>query len=288
LFFYALFALWVVLLIDKIPLNLNKALGYGVLVLFTVHFVVNLNFRKHSLSVYETIPEHFFTTLLKEQQKSSERITIGGHRVRELFWGFWNYRNGAVLNPADPTEVMQMNCDYYIATKLEEKYFKDYYDIIDSEPDWGFVVLKRKEKINKTKVLELNNLIINNDANEFIGVYNHADTTFSNLNPLIAEFNFDIENIETPTNTWLVFAINDSTDKQVYFKRYPLQWSGYSLSGRKNLSYSLISGNLPQKSKTIACFVWNIDKQPISIKFNSFKLYQIEGKGVNYVAPDIK
>lgn len=288
MFFYVFFILLLCFTLDMCAVKYNSIIGFTFTTLFALHFILNLNFRKHSLNVYETIPEHFYTTLLNEQNKSAERITIGGHRVRELFYGFLNYRHGAILNPADPTEVMQMNCDYYIATKPEEKYFKDYYDVIDTESDWGFVLLKRKEKIVKNKVLELNNISIIKNENEFIEVYGHGDTTFANTKPLIAEINFDIETFSILASTWLVFQINDSLDQTVYFKRLPLQWIGDDLNKKKNLSYSLISGNLPAKANKIVCFFWNIDKQPLSIKVNSFNLYQIEGKGVDYVAPDIK
>ena len=77
-------------------------------------------------------------------------------------------------------------------------------------------------------------------------------------------------------------------DQTIYFKRYPLQWTANNLNGKQNLSYSLITGNLPSKSKKIACFIWNIEQKPISMKVNSLKIYQIEGKGVDYMAPDIK
>ena len=288
LFFYVFFVLLLSFTLDKSSVTINSIIGYVIAALFFIHFLANLNFRKHSLNVYETMPEHFYTTLLNEQSKSEERITIGGHRVRELFYGFINYRHGGLLNPADPTEVMQMNCDYYIATKQEEKYFKPYYDIIDTEPDWGFVILKRKEKIKRNKVLELNNIYIKKNQHEFIEIYGHTDTVFANTKPLIAEINFNIEKSPIPVNAWLVLQVNDSLDQTIYFKRYPLQWTADDLNGKQNLSYSLITGNLPSKSKKIVFFIWNIEQKPISMKVNSLKIYQIEGKGVDYVAPDIK
>lgn len=97
---------------------------------------------------------------MDEQKKSEKHKTIGGYRLHELFYRFINYRHVGVLNQADPTEVIQINCDYYLATKQEEKYFKPYYDIIDKVPDWGLVILKRKEKIMRNKILELNNIYI--------------------------------------------------------------------------------------------------------------------------------
>ncbi|MES2760773.1 MAG: hypothetical protein V4677_01150 [Bacteroidota bacterium] len=288
LFFYVFFVLLLCFTLDKYSVNLNRVVGYGLTSLFAIHFSINLNFRKHSLNVYETIPEHFYTKLLDEQSRSPERITIGGHRVRELFYGFFNYRYGGVLNPADPTELMQMNCDYYIATKLEEKYFKSYYDIIDTEPDWGFVLLKRKKKINRNKVLELNNIAITDNENEFIELYGHGDTTFANTDPLIAEIDVDIEKIPVPVNAWVVLQVNDSLDQMLYFKRYPLQWLGYDLNGRKNLLCTVTLGNLPKRAKKIAYFFWNIEKQPLTLKVNSLKISQLSGYGITYEAPDIK
>lgn len=288
LFFYLFFVLLISFTFDLLPVKYNRIFLFGCTAVFVIHFALNLNFRKHSLNAYETIPEHFYTTLLKEQERSHERITIGGHRVRELFYAFINYRHGSILNPADPIEVMQMNCDYYIATKAEEKYFGNYYDIIDSEPDWGFVLLKRKEKVTRTMCAEVTNVEVKDNANEFIEIYSHQDTVFANQKPLLAEINFDIEKLPVPVNVWFVFQINDSLDQTIYFKRFPLQWIGYDNNGKKNLSYSLITGNLPSKSKKIACFFWNIEQKPISIKVNSLKLFQLAGKGVDFEAPDIK
>ncbi|MFY8096354.1 MAG: ArnT family glycosyltransferase [Flavobacterium sp.] len=288
LFFYLFFGLWVCFVFDCLISSVRKIALLALSALFVLHFVMNLNFRKHSLKVYETIPEHFYSTLLNEQSKIKNRITIGGHRVRELFYAFLNYRNYGELYSADPTEVMQMNCDYYIATKKEEKYFKKYYEIIDEEPDWEFVLLKRKEKITRNTKLELNNVDFNDNGSEFIEIIAKHDTTVENTNPILAEFDLSIEKMSVPHNLQVVFQVNDSLDQTVYFKRYPLQWSGDNLNGRKSLKCSIILGNLPKKIKKMVCFFWNIDQKPFVIKVNSLKIHQLEGNGVDFEAPDIE
>ena len=287
MFFYLFFVLLIAFTFDKLSIKFKQLFLFSASAIFIIHFVFNINFRKHSLNVYETIPEYFYTRLLKEQAKSKDRITIGGHRVRELFYAFFNYRHGGALNSADPTEVMQMNCDYYIATKQEEKYFKPYYDIIETEPDWGFVLLKRKEKIIRHSYIEINDVVIKDNENEFINVYGCNDTIFENRNPLLAQISFNVDKISVPANAWFVFQINHSLNQTVYFKRYPLQWSGYNLNGKKNMLCSIITGNLPKTSKKVVCFFWNINKTPLSLTIHSLKINQLEGKGVGYEAPDI-
>jgi hypothetical protein len=285
LFYYVFFVLFISFTFDIIIFSYFKYVIFSICISILIHFVMNLNFRKHSLYVYETIPEHFYTTLLSEQKKSDHQITIGGHRVRELFYGYWNYRYNGILNPVDPSNNMQMCFDYYISTIAEKPFWEKYYSVIDTEPDWGFVILKRKEPIIKKKFLEVNNLVIDANDNDFNDVYHNTDTVFYESKPLLAEIDFDIINIEKPTNTWLVFAINDSLGNAFHFMRYPLQWSGYDLSNRKHLRYSITMGNLPPKAKNIVFFFWNINKQNLKLKVNSLKIYQLEGKGADFVSP---
>ena len=110
---------------------------------------------------------------------------------------------------------------------------------------------------------------------------------FYEAKPLQARINFTINKIAIPNNTWIVFAINDSLNNSFYFKRYPLQWSGYDLNN-KTFDYTINMGNLPLKAKNIAFFFWNINKQPLIVKVNYLKLYQLEGLGVDYEAPDVR
>ncbi len=287
LFFYVFYVLLIAFSTDLLRGNYNTVILLAISSLIIIHFCFNLNFRKHSLYTYETIPQRFYDRLVSEQKQSKERITIGGHRVRELFFGYMNYRNNGYLNPADPVELMQMNCDYYLATKAEEKYYKTYYDEIDSEPDWGFVLLKRKKPIIKKQFVELHNFSINTSDGEFNDVYHKTDTTFYETKPLQAHINFSIEEINKPNDTWLVFAINDSLNQTAYFKRYPLQWSGYDLKN-KTFDYIINIGNLPAKAKNIGLFFWNINKQPLALKVNKLTISQLEGEGVDYEAPDVK
>lgn len=287
LFFYVFFVLLISFTFDKTTVKWNSIILFTTSALFFIHFLLYVNFRKHSLYTYETIPEHFYKTLVAEQKKSKERITIGGHRVRELFYGYLNYRNAGYLNPADPVELMQMNCDYYLGTKAEEKYYTKYYEVIDTEPDWGFVLLRRKQKIQKKQFIQITNFEINTTENEFLDVYHKTDTVFNETKPIQGQINFSIKKTTIPSNTWIVLAINDSLNKGYYFKRYPLTWSGYNLNG-KTFDYTINMGNLPPKAKNIAFFFWNINNQPLSIHVNSLKLYQLEGEGVDYEAPDIK
>ena len=120
---------------------------------------------------------------------------------------------------------------------------------------------------------------------EYNDLYHNEDTVFYDSHPLLAEVDFDVIEIEKPTNTWLVFAINDSLNNNFHFVRYPLQWSGYDLTNRKNLKYSITMSNLPPKAKSVGVFFWNIEKKKLKLKINSIKVSQLFGEGVQIKAP---
>src|SRR6202008_2619733 len=96
-------------------------------VYFLIHFALNINFSKHAWGFYETMPKEFFDILLSEQKRSPRPITVGGHRVLELFYTFYNYNNEEKLNHMMPPELMSMNCDYYITWKKDKPYYDKYY-----------------------------------------------------------------------------------------------------------------------------------------------------------------
>lgn len=285
LFYYVFFVLFVSFTFNEFNSIISKIVLYLISIAIVVHLAININFRKHSLYVYETIPEHFYTTLLSEQKKENRTITIGGHRVRELFFGYLNYRNQSALSPSDPTDNLQFCFDYYIGSLAEKKYWEKYYTVIDTEPDWGFVVLKRIKPLSKNVFFQKSNLEVFATEKEYNDLYHNEDTVFYDSHPLLAEVDFDVLEIEKPTNTWLVFAINDSLNNNFHFVRYPLQWSGYDLTNRKNLKYSITMSNLPPKAKSVGVFFWNIEKKKLKLKINSIKVSQLYGEGIQVKVP---
>lgn len=71
-----------------------------------------------------------------------------------------------------------MCIDYYISTMAEKPYWNKFYSVIDTEPDWGFVILKRNDPIIKKKFIEINNLVIDVNGKDFNDVYHKIDTVF--------------------------------------------------------------------------------------------------------------
>ncbi|MBP9068174.1 MAG: hypothetical protein KBG47_01615 [Bacteroidia bacterium] len=285
LFFYATLILYVVFLIEKMNNTLMHYFSILLCASLLVHFAMKLNFRKHELYIYDTFPARFYDKLLQEQKNYALPITIGGHRCREFIYGFMNYRSDGALNAMDAPELLHMNADFLIAKAGEKPFYDQYYTELDSEPDWNFRLLKRREKIQNILELEIkdNQLKGNSEFYEMMNdTNNHA---FPTKNPIRVDFKFKTKTLPVPFAAWLVVQIDNMDGSKFCFKRSSLNWIKKDYNNDKEYTYSVITPPLPKQYKCFKVFLWNIKQEQIDITFTSVKLYQMYGKGINYIAP---
>jgi hypothetical protein len=292
LFFYATLILYTVFLIE----NMNHAvMNYFSLLLclsLLIHFSMKLNFRKHELYIYDTFPARFYDKLIEEQKNYTLPITIGGHRCREFIYGFMNYRSDGALNAMDAPELLHMNADFLVAKAGEKPFYDPYYTEIDSEPDWNFRLLKRKEKIQNILELEIKDNQLKGNS-EFYEMMNDTNNhLFPTKNPIRVDFKFKITKVPVPFEAWLVVQIDNVDGSKFCFKRSALNWikkdylpTGEAGNNDKEYVYSVITPPLPKQYKCFKVFLWNIKQEEIDVTFTSVKLYQLYGEGINYIAP---
>jgi hypothetical protein len=285
LFFYATLILYAVFLTEKTHGAFLNSFALVLCVSLLIHFALKLNFRRHELYIYDTFPARFYEKLLAEQRSRTLPITIGGHRCREFIYGFMNYRSDGALNAMDPPELLHMNADYLIAKAGEKPFYDRYYTELDSEPDWSFRLLKRREKIENKLEIELKNKAAKGNS-EFYELMNDTNNRlFPNKNPIRVDFTFKVGKVPVPFEAWLVVQIDSMNGNKFCFKRSALNWIKKDYNNDKEYTYSVITPTLPKQYKCFKVFLWNIKQEEIDVNFTSVKLYQMYGKGINYKAP---
>lgn len=285
LFFYATLILYTVFLIEKMNHTLLHYFSILICASLLISFATKLNFRKHELYIYDTFPVRFYDKLLQEQKNYALPITIGGHRCREFIYGFMNYRSDGALNAMDAPELLHMNADYLVAKAGEKPFYNAYYTELDSEPDWSFRLLKRKDRIINKLELELKDKHIKGNG-EFYEILNDTNNhLFPNKNPTRVDFNLKIGKVPVPFEAWLVVQIDNMDGSKFCFKRSALNWIKKDFNNDKLYTYSVITPPLPKQYKCFKVFLWNIKQEEIDITFTTVKLYQMYGKGINYIAP---
>jgi hypothetical protein len=246
---------------------------------FLFHFPVNMNLRVHPWPIYETIPNRFVDKLIGEQSRVKERITVGGHRIREFIYGFRNYLTGGRLNHCTSPEALAMNCDYALAVQKDSAWYSPYYNVIDAENDWGFRLLKRKKPINRELIIERGSTGFNG-APEYANACELTGMEPGSHNPLLAEFEMVFRKAPVPLNAWLVLQVDAVSEDSSFLVRTPLNLvkEDWNNSGRHHLG--IVSPVMPLRIKRFVAYLWNIEKKPLDFSFEAFRLYRLHGEGV--------
>ncbi|HTB32388.1 MAG TPA: hypothetical protein VK808_10205 [Bacteroidia bacterium] len=286
LFFYVFFVLSAAFTLDRFSGRPAKIISGLIVAGALIHFGLYINFHKHLDLDYNTIPERFYTRLLEEQKESPDRITLVGQDGTELIYDYLNYLHGGVLNLNDgSTNAIQMDCDYVIVRRARVPFFKPYYDEIDVENDWGQTLMKRKEKIKRNLIISIDTLKPIKGDEEYYNLYEVRDTSFKSNNPLLVEINIGSVKAEMPIQSWLVMEIDSSEGHSVCFRKIPLNWLKYDWNTAKNIKLDMLGLQLPPKIHRLVCYIWNLEKKEIGVRINSVMIYQLEGNGINVVAP---
>jgi hypothetical protein len=284
LFFYVFFVTAFCFMLDEIP-HSYALLGLFVPVGLLIQFISLLNFEYHPWRVYETMPQQFYTRLLQEQQKLDRPLTVGGHRVREFFYGFLNYTSPLKLNHMTAPEALQMNCDYALAYRQDKPWYAPYYEEIEKEEQWGFRLLRRKIPLQRQLIFSQAQHAPLPGKFLYSNLYEHNDTTFTSTEPLQADIEFSVGSTTVPLNLYIVLQIESQKPEEgSTFIRVPLNLIRYDWNGIAHQRISLVSGNLPEKIKRIVIYLWNIDQAETTFTIHSFNLYQLHGKGVKEIS----
>ncbi len=283
LFFYVFFVISFCFMLNDMQ-RVARLIALVFPAAYALHFFAVFNLDVHPWRIYETMPRRFFDILVSEQEKTNRRITIGGHRVREFFYGFLNYKSSVKLNHMTAPEALQMNCDYALAYKQDKPYYDKYYTELAEDDYWDFRLLKRRTPLERKLLYESTLTSDFKGEGEYFNAFEKLDTTFDAPNPLLAEFTFDVVKAPEPFNAWLVLQVDDADGEKGFLVRVPLNLIKYYWNSTKACKISITGENMPLKVKRIVAYLWNIDKKEIDIKVTSFRLYQLKGEGVTEIS----
>jgi hypothetical protein len=284
-FFYLLFVLSLAFAIDSISIKISSVLSLVLVIPSLLFFILNYNLHDFSSPFYHTIPKSIYDTLVDEFKKNGKIITIGGHRIREMDYAFLNYRGNSMLNGMDNSEQMIMNCDYYFALKSEQSYYKYFYDEIAYDKTWDRVLLKRKEKIQRTELYKIADVPKNFKGNgEFFEFFRLKDSALKTRNCIEVELEIKFNTVVTPLWSNIVLQVNDKKGEQLYYRRTLLNWLADDLNGQTK-RIKLTTGALPDNTGDVVVYMWNYKQQDMDFTVNELKLFELKGKGVNVMIP---
>jgi hypothetical protein len=284
LFFYIFFALAVTFSVDRYWGTAAREAGLVLAAISLIGFVFSFNLSKFMYPFYHVMPERFMTYLKKEQQRSPERLTVGGHLNREMNYAFANYRAGGALNPMDVPAAMNMNCDYYYALEKEYQAFHPYYVVVFRD-EWKRVLLKRKEPMQRFILVQKHDFLPYDTAAYYQDLMKVSRQDLNGERNVEAEVEITFNRVPRPWRAFLVMEVTAADGTQLQYKRMVLNWLGDDLTGQRR-RLKITSSPLPDNYASLSVYLWNIDKDPVSLAFNKVTLSQLKGPGVGEIVPD--
>jgi len=285
-FFYIFFVLSLAFVIDSLSVKISPILSFALAIPSLLFFILTYNLHDFSSSFYHTIPKSMYDTLVNEFKKEGHIITIGGHRIREMDYAFLNYRGNSVLNGMDNSEQMIMNCDYYLALKREQPYYKYYYDEIAQDKVWDRALLKRKEKIQRTEIYKMPDVPKTFKGNgEFFEFFRLKDSVLKTRNCIEVELEIKFNQVAKPLWSNIVLQVNGKKGEQLYYRRTLLNWLADDLNGQTK-RIKLTTGPLSDNTDDVVVYMWNYKQQDMDFTINELKLLKLTGKGVNVMIPE--
>ena len=252
-------------------------------VIFTIFMVLpswrNIHVYNHPWKLYETFPLRFYNTILHESRKDSVLPIIGGHRVRELIWGFQNYQSGGLLPHMYAPEQFQFLCDWAIAYPQDSVFAAPYYLIADRDQHSGFYLYKRTQALNRNLFFKSPQHFIPFTNQEY---YTLIDTQFLKplQGPVLAEWEFKCKAASVPFDAWIVLEYKGIDKQPLYYTRVPMALIRHNFNTYP-LWHSHILAPHIKGVHQLVMYIWNKSKANANLHCNSIKLYHLTGPGVD-------
>jgi hypothetical protein len=229
------------------------------LLVFPAHFALHANLSHTSFYCVENIPHRFYDKVEVYGKQGEFPPTVGGYRMRELAWDFQNFRHGGDGALLDFRSHPQTESDFQIAIAEQLGPGAKKYDLVDYDESSNLSLLKRKIFLQRHLLLK-KEVAGTQTASEFLELYKGAVDSLVGAS-LFIEAQLTLNSGQSPFRTWLVVSVNDVAGKDLMYERLPLDWVRTNWDGKENnLTNGLLLHALPIGSKSLVCYLWNMDK----------------------------
>lgn len=269
-YLYPLFLLSFVFIIDELIEFYQKKfilLSAFPLLLIPIHFFIYLNFSYSIWYKYDVIPQRFFNTVMAEYKVGDTPPTIAAHGMRIFCWSYLNYRSGGNASSIFFTTFPCYNADYQIVNLKMIPKWNTNYDTIDYDPISERHLLKLKVKAQFVPLIS-HTVSMQSTDQEYIILCEGATDTL--LNKCI-QINFDLQLLaeQIPLNARIVVDITDNQSNSLCYEYIQCNWlrANWNIQNKDFINCMLID-KVPNTSTHYKVYIWNIDKNPISVQGN--------------------
>lgn len=279
LFYFPLTILSLAFLAQSLDVDWKKTALNGLLALmvfFPVHFIFSMNLTHSNLWNVDASMKKFVKMIMDDAGMDSYRVSVSGGHMRGFPFAFYNrLLADGHFNQAVSFSITDGEADYQIVNK-EDCERCELYDSLAYDEISGLYLMKRKQLLKHENLLTIGS--INSEGETTDGEYlvtQRIDIDTLDGQDLELEYEWTLDMPEN-TRIWLIYDITDNDDQSLRYEFMGANWPKKRFNGEpNNFHYSVLLTNIPEGAKTINTYIWNQNREVMSIKNGTIKLNRL-------------
>lgn len=243
---------------------------------FPVHFFINMNLSWSSME-NQAIPKRFLEVVQSDHQPANYPPTVQGYQGRVMRWAFLNFREGTELGRIHFEGYPATEGDYQIAEMTDYPEWLNLYDSLDTDRHSGLSLLKRKNKLNRHPVYQINNIHTPGSIqDEYFEL--HRGTLDSLAGQILyIGYTMGLVSNDDPFHGWVVCTVYNKDHENVRYEFVPFDWyrTVWSRPGNPFTNGMLIH-KLPKNAHSLVIYIWNIQQKSFRITDAQMDIFILE------------
>lgn len=247
------------------------------LLFLPVHFFLHLNIDYASYWKNLRIPYRFYDKVMEHTKNSELQPTVAGYRMRGFAWHFINFRRGSKLSQLHYEGYPETDADFQLAHFQHRSDWLEYYDSLDYDKHSEIWLLKKKKPIEKKTLVHTEpKSTAEESSDEYWNIY---ETEIDSLRgkTLLLSFDFSLETKHHPFIGQVVASVHDINNKLLRYEWLRFDFLKSQYKGEPhNFRYNMIVHKLPPEAHRLIVYVWNIHRQPYTVRDAVMKMEELK------------
>lgn len=257
-------------------LNVFKNIQIIIICLIPIHNIATIDYRKNIIWPLDYFPKSYYNKIV-ENKTEDYYPTVAGNKFRGLNYIKYVYENNGKGNlnvnwEVEDTTLLSKNnhpgkyADYIISKKEDIITIEHLYKKVDSNNVNKICLWERIQTPKSTVINNKTFETTNNYSKEFFDCHSFSIDSLGN-NYMLVTIDFDLYDDNLPFNGFLVFNVHDeTTNKRLNYQSFDIRFIK-DFKSNKTFKQKLYINKLhPTNRIKISSYIWNINKENISIK----------------------
>jgi hypothetical protein len=244
---------------------------------FPIHFAAVANVTYSKQWYEDHIPRRYFDAVQAAPMQNGYPSTVSAYKMRTLTWAYFNMRRNACQNQIQETNFRDnFLADFIISRKQDVTGWEQYYKQVDFDEVSKLALLKRRQALQFTKIVEAKVPDKLNNKDEFIGFFELKHDSIAGKAYKV-EVQCTVQTLEEPLPQGrVVLVVSDKKGNTLGYYYQDLEWLfGYQPNNTYPVKLSFIIPGYAQAHQLIM-YYWSIKQNKVNFTSGSYSIYSVK------------